>query len=194
MPDVLTIGGSPSIYSKSAALLDYTRNYVENHGLTTTSIQVREIPAEALLLAQFQHPSIQESIRLVSQARAVVFATPIYKAAYSGLLKTFLDILPQNALTGKLVLSLATGGSLAHTMALDYALKPVLASLGARHFLPGVFMTDTQVQLATTYDSITFHTEVEERFHSSLEELVHTLGPAEKSFNLLYQQEVTVRI
>ena len=155
---------------------------------------MRDIPAEDLLLAHFQHPAIQESIRLVAQARAVVFATPIYKAAYSGLLKTFLDILPQNALTGKLVLSLATGGSAAHTMALDYALKPVLASLGARHFLPGVFMTDTQVQLATTYDSITFHNEVEERFHASLQELVHTLGPAENTFNLLYQQEVTVRI
>jgi FMN reductase len=63
----------------------------------------------------------------------VVVATPVYKAAYSGLLKVFLDVLPQTALKGKLVLPLATGGSPHHMLALDYALRPVLQSLGAPH-------------------------------------------------------------
>jgi len=43
------------------------------------------------------------------------------------------------------VLPLATGGSLAHFLALDYALKPVLAALGARDILDGVYATDAQL-------------------------------------------------
>ena len=86
-----------------------------------------------------------EAVASVHAADVVVVATPIYKAAYSGLLKTFLDLLPQDALRGKTVLPLATGGSAAHLLALDYALKPVLAALGARDILDGVFATDAQL-------------------------------------------------
>lgn len=69
-------------------------------------------------------------------------ATLVYKAAYSGLLNVFLDLLPQTALKHKTVLPLATGGSLHHMLALDYALGPVLQSLSAQHILPGVYATD----------------------------------------------------
>ena len=75
-------------------------------------------------------------------------ATPVYKAAYSGVLKVFLDLLSQNALQGKTVLPLATGGSPHHMLALDYALRPVLQSLGAKHILPGIYATDAQVPLS----------------------------------------------
>jgi FMN reductase len=56
-------------------------------------------------------------------------------------------VLPQTALKGKLVLPLATGGSPHHMLALDYALRPVLQSLGARHILPGIYATDQGVPL-----------------------------------------------
>ena len=63
-------------------------------------------------------------------------------------LKVFLDLLPQNALQGKTVLPLATGGSPHHMLALDYALRPVLQSLGAKHILSGIYATDAQVTLS----------------------------------------------
>ena len=63
----------------------------------------------------------------------------------SGVLKVFLDLLPQTALKGKVVLPLATGGSPHHMLALDYALRPVLQSLGAKHILPGVYASDSQI-------------------------------------------------
>jgi len=81
----------------------------------------------------------------VRQADAVVVATPVYKAAYSGLLKAFLDLLPQDGLAGKLVLPLATGGSQSHMLALDYALRPVLASMAARSILPSIYATSDQL-------------------------------------------------
>jgi FMN reductase len=75
----------------------------------------------------------------------VVVATPVYKAAYSGILKAFLDLLPQFGLTNKLVLPLATGGSQSHMLALDYALRPVLSSLNPKHVLPSIYATEAQV-------------------------------------------------
>ena len=81
----------------------------------------------------------------MAEADIVVVATPVYKAAYSGVLKVFLDLLPQTALKGKTVLPLATGGSPHHMLALDYALRPVLQSLGAKNILPGIYATDAQV-------------------------------------------------
>ena len=59
--------------------------------------------------------------------------------------RVFLDLLPQTALAGKTVLPLATGGSPHHMLALDYALRPVLQSLGAKYILPGIYATDAQV-------------------------------------------------
>ncbi len=146
---VLLIGGSPTEHSRSAALLDAVaqrlREQVDGRRLPIDRLRVRDMSPQALLLADWAHPSVARAIEQVANARALVIATPVYKAAYSGVLKVFLDLLPQTALKGKAVLPLATGGSPHHMLALDYALRPVLQSLGARHILPGVYATDTQV-------------------------------------------------
>ena len=71
----------------------------------------------------------------------------MYKAAYSGLLKALLDLLPQYALEGKTVLPLATGGSIAHVLAIDYALRPVLSAMGAAHVVQGWFVLDRHITL-----------------------------------------------
>ena len=145
-PTALLIAGSPSEPSRSAALLDaVSRRLARKGGLNVVRLNVRDLPAEALLLARWDHPAIVNALAQVAQARAVVVATPVYKAAYSGVLKAFLDLLPQTALKDKTVLPLATGGSPHHMLALDYALRPVLQSLSARHILPGVYATDAQV-------------------------------------------------
>ena len=79
----------------------------------------------------------------MKNAHGIIVATPIYKASFSGLLKAALDILPQYAFVGKVILPLGTGGSLAHMLALDYALRPVLQSMGARHIVQSHFVLDT---------------------------------------------------
>jgi FMN reductase len=56
-------------------------------------------------------------------------------------MKLFLDVLPQFGLAKKVVLPLATGGTLAHVLALDYGLRPVLQSMGARWVVPSFFVT-----------------------------------------------------
>jgi FMN reductase len=142
---IIGIHGSPSARSRSGSLLAVAQSRLQTVVGNSHLIAVRELPPQALLHAQFEHPLILQALAEVAQAQVVLIATPIYKAAYSGLLKSFLDLLPQDALRGKTVLPLATGGSIAHLLALDYALKPVLSALGARDILDPVYATDAQV-------------------------------------------------
>lgn len=142
---ILLIAASPGQKSRSAALLAAAAEQLQLLGLSTQTLRLRELPAQALLHADFQHEQIQAALESVRRAQVVVLATPIYKASYAGLLKTFLDLLPQDGLQGKTVWSLASGGSLAHLLALDYSLLPVLTSLGARQLVDGVYATDAQL-------------------------------------------------
>jgi FMN reductase len=144
---VLLIAGSPSERSRSAALLDAVAQRLQFRGVQVERLHIRDLSAQALILADFGHPTISHALGRVAKADVVVVATPVYKAAYSGVLKVFLDLLPQTGLAGKTVLPLATGGSPNHMLALDYALRPVLQSLGAKHILSGIYATDAQVTL-----------------------------------------------
>ncbi|HEU4323930.1 MAG TPA: NADPH-dependent FMN reductase [Roseiflexaceae bacterium] len=146
MAAILTIGGSPSAVSRSSAVLEYARAQIGRAGLEAEGLSVRDLPPEDLIFARFGSPAIQEAQARVAAAQGVIVATPVYKAAYSGVLKTFLDLLPAGALAGKTVLPIATGGAPTHMLALDYALKPVLAALGAQQTLAGVYILDAQIQ------------------------------------------------
>ena len=140
---IVALAGSPSANSRSTALLRHVLSRFDDR-VARTEIVLRDLPPAALVRADFDDPAIRRAREQVAAARLVVIATPIYKASFSGLLKTFLDLLPQDALRGKTVLALGTGGSHAHLLALDYALKPVLAALGARHILDAVYAADAQ--------------------------------------------------
>ena len=141
---IVAISGSPSANSRSTALLRHVLARFDD-GVPRAEIALRELPPAALVRAELADAAIAGALAQVAAARLVLVATPIYKAAYSGLLKTFLDLLPQDGLRGKTVLAIGTGGSSAHLLALDYALKPVLATLGARHILDTIYAVDAQL-------------------------------------------------
>lgn len=143
--NIVSLSGSPSPRSRSRWLLQLAQTRLESNASEASLIAVRELPSAALLDADTRAEPIRRAIDQIARAELLLVATPIYKAAYSGLLKLFLDLLPPDTLRGKTVLPLATGGSLAHFLALDYALKPVLAALGARDILDGVYATDAQL-------------------------------------------------
>lgn len=145
MATILSVSGSPSATSRTARLLRHLDQRLTAQGHEVIPFDVRDLPAEALLGADFRHPAIVQATALVAQADGVVVGTPVYKAAYSGLLKSLLDLLPQYALAGKTILPLATGGSTAHVLAIDYALRPVLSSMGAAHIVPGWFTLDKDI-------------------------------------------------
>ena len=175
---VLLIAGSPSERSRTAALLDAAGQRLATRGALVERLRVRDLSPQALLLADFGHPSVSKAIGQVAQAQVIIVATPVYKAAYSGVLKVFLDLLPQDAFTGKTVLPLATGGSANHMLALDYALRPVLQSLGARHILAGIFATDAQVMLSPE-GSYSLSADISDRLDAAVTTLVtEALSPS----------------
>ncbi len=145
MATILTVSASPSPTSKSAA----TRRLVDAHlaglGHRVHPLDARDLPPEALLGADTGHPAIAAALDLFARADGVVVVTPVYKAAYSGLLKTLLDLLPQSGLARKVVLPLATGGTTAHVLAIDYALRPVLSSLGSAQIVQGYFVLEQDI-------------------------------------------------
>jgi FMN reductase len=145
MMQVLTLAGSPSRQSRSAGLLKHAGHWLETHGVAVSRWQVRDFPAEDLLYGNFASPAVLGFIEDLAKADGLLVATPIYKASFSGALKTLLDVLPERALAGKVVLPLATGGSPAHLLALDYALKPVLGALKAQELLQGVYADDSLI-------------------------------------------------
>lgn len=174
----LLLAGSPSQHSRSAALLDAVAQRLRGRGAQVDRIHIRDLSPQALLLADTGHPSISQAVAQVAAARVLVVSTPVYKAAYSGVLKVFLDLLAQTALQGKTVLPLATGGSPHHMLALDYALRPVLQSLGAKHILPGIYATDAQIT-ATAQGSYTIGTDIAARLDDAVHTLItETLRPA----------------
>ncbi|WP_338506305.1 NADPH-dependent FMN reductase [Pseudomonas poae] len=142
---VVTLGGSPSQRSRSGVLLEKTRQWLQDKDVEVVSYQVRDFPAEDLLHARFDSPKVVDLLQQVANADGLVIATPVYKASFSGALKTVLDLLPERALAHKVVLPMATGGSIAHMLAVDYALKPVLSALKAQELLHGIFAEDSQI-------------------------------------------------
>lgn len=109
-------------------------------GHQIVEVRVRDLPAGPLLWRHVDHPGIAPALAAVAAADAVVVSSAVLQASFSGLLKVFLDLLPQRGLAGKPVLPLLTGGSPAHVLALDYSLRPVLQALGAAHIASGRYV------------------------------------------------------
>jgi len=178
MPLIVTIGGSPSGPSKSASILELARQRLQTGGFTTHSIAVRSLNTEDLIYGRYNSTELQSTFEVVQQADGVIVATPIYKAAYSGVLKVYLDLLPTNAFASKIVLPIATGGSPAHSLVIDYALRPVLVALGAPHILTGVYLIDSEMKPTdsnTDPGALQLESSAEARLFGALDELARLL-------------------
>ena len=173
---VVTLGGSPSQRSRSGVLLDKTRQWLQQQGVEVVSYQVRDFPAEDLLHARFDSPKVIDLLQQVANADGLVIATPVYKASFSGALKTVLDLLPERALAHKVVLPMATGGSIAHMLAVDYALKPVLSALKAQELLHGIFAEDSQIAYGEGSAQAQLVPVLEQRLHEALEQLYSAMA------------------
>jgi FMN reductase len=104
-------------------------------GITAT-VEVVELREHARdladnLLTGFPNASLRAAVETVVGADGVVAVTPIFSASYSGLFKTFFDVLARDALTGTPVLMGATAGTARHSLALEHAVRPLFAHLRA---------------------------------------------------------------
>lgn len=91
------------------------------------------------LLTGFAPPALDAAVNTVVSADALIAVTPIFSTSYSGLFKSFIDVLDPDVLTGKPVLIGANAGTARHSLAIDYAIRPLFAYLHADAVSTGVF-------------------------------------------------------
>jgi FMN reductase len=101
--------------------------------LDTRVIELRDHAHDLMnhLLTGFPSAGLGEAIDAVTEADALIAVTPIFNASYSGLFKSFFDVLDHEAMVDKPVLTAATGGTARHSLALEHAVRPMFAYLRA---------------------------------------------------------------
>lgn len=97
-------------------------------------------------------PQATEALDQVRACELAIFASPTYKATYTGLLKLFLDQFPANGLSGITAVPLMLGAGPHHAMAPDFLLKPVLVELGATCPIRGLYLLDSAYEAAEVLD------------------------------------------
>ncbi|MFJ7904270.1 FMN reductase [Streptomyces sp. NPDC096198] len=110
----------------------------------TAETEVIELRALAVAVANnlvtgFPPPQLADVIEAVTRADGLVTVTPVFSASYSGLFKSFFDLLDPGALAGKPVLIGATGGTARHSLVLDHALRPLFTYLRTVVLPTGVY-------------------------------------------------------
>jgi FMN reductase len=101
------------------------------HQVAVSVIELRELSADisSALVTALITPKLTRAITVLRDADAIIAATPVYKAAPSGLLTSFLDVLDNDLLIAKPVVLAATAGTARHALVADDQLRPLFAYL-----------------------------------------------------------------
>lgn len=119
----------------------------------------------------FPSEKLEAALSTVTKADALVAVTPVFTASYSGLFKSFFDVVEDGALRGKPTLLAATAGTSRHSLVLEHALRPLFAYLRA-------FTVPTGVFAATEDFGDTSQNRLDERIERAADELVTLLRGA----------------
>ena len=121
-----------------------------------TVIELRDLAVDVTnnMLTGFPSPSLAAAIAAVTSADALIAVTPVFTASYSGLFKSFFDVLDKDSLVGKPVLIAATGGTERHSLVLDYQLRPMFAYLRAEVTPTGVYAASSDFGSPSLHDRV----------------------------------------
>jgi FMN reductase len=170
---IIIITGSPVQPSRSLGLAQLVERRLLREAFRVRMLHVRDLPPQALFHADFEDPKVKEATAWVAQADGVIAVSPVYKAAYTGTFKTFIDMLPQFALRDKIVLPLLVGGSLAHVLAIDCAVRPMLQSLDPWLIVNGLFLLDKTIDVSERLAKLP--PEVDERLQQTMQAFIDGL-------------------
>jgi FMN reductase len=142
MSDIVVVVGNPRPASRTHAVAARAARAVAI-GARITTIDLAEL-APHLLLPD-PGPEVTAALEEIKAADIVLVASPTYKGTYTGLLKSFLDLLPGGALAGKVALPLLVMGSPRHALAVEVHLRPLLVELGATVPTPGLAIVEADL-------------------------------------------------
>ncbi len=138
----VAVSGSPRAPSKSKLLAELMLAALARGGCETRMIDVAELPADALV-ARASAPEMDAALAAVGEAQIVVAASPTYRALYTGVMKSFFDLMPHGLLANKICVPIHTAGSPQHFLTIEYGMRPLFASLDGVP-IAGVYATDDQ--------------------------------------------------
>jgi FMN reductase len=142
---IVTVVGNPRSGSRTLTVATKAAETISNQlGLDAGDV----VDLSGLALALFSpepSPGVEVALELVLDASILVVASPTYKGTYTGLLKSFLDKLPNQALAGKHALPLLVLGDPKHTLAVEVHLRPLLVELGAGVPTPGLAVLESRI-------------------------------------------------
>jgi FMN reductase len=109
--------------------------------MTVSVIELRPLgrPIVDAMLAGFAAPELESAFETVAEADGLIAVSPAFNASYSGLFKSFFDVLPEQTLSDMPVLIAATGGTERHSLVLEHALRPMFSYLHAVVSPTGVY-------------------------------------------------------
>jgi FMN reductase len=124
---VVAVVGNPQAQSRTRTAAEAVATLLAA-GAETATIDLADHGPELL---EWGSPAVAELKAQVLGSSRLVIASPTYKAAYTGLLKLFLDQFGKGELAGTLTVPMMTGGSADHSLAVEVHLRPVLVEIGA---------------------------------------------------------------
>ncbi|WP_430646210.1 FMN reductase [Agromyces sp. GXS1127] len=142
---VVSAGLSTPSSSRQLAdrLLADSANLLQERGVEVEAkvFELRDLAHDITnhLLMGFAPPKLEEALDAVASADGLIVVTPIFTTSYAGLFKSFIDVIDPQALTDLPVLIGATGGTPRHSLAIDYAIRPLFTYLHAIPVPTGVF-------------------------------------------------------
>ncbi len=154
---ILGVAGSIGQSWHTRLLVEAVLTAAVAEGVETEMLDLSQTPLDfaANLGTEAYGPNTQRAITLAGQADGFVFGSPIYRATYTGVLKNFFDLMPVEAMLGKVAGLVATGGSLHHYLTLDFTFRPIMTFFNM-HTVPGVlygsredFLTDRQLSASS---------------------------------------------
>jgi FMN reductase len=143
MTQLVVISAGLSVPSSTRLLADrLTAATVEAlEDVEVTHVELRDLAHQVTdqLLTGFPGAELSAAQEAVRAADGLIVVTPVFSASYSGLFKSFFDVLETGVLDGKPVLVAATAGTARHSLVLEHALRPLFAYLHAVVVPTGVF-------------------------------------------------------
>jgi FMN reductase len=139
-PSVVALVGNPRVGSRTLTAAAHVAGRL---GVGVTSIDLATIGHQ---LFTADRSLLDPALSAVANARLLVVATPVYKASYTGLLKSFLDLYGPDGLAGVVAVPLVVSGNSAHALVGEVHLRPLLVELGAT--VPTRSLTVTEAELA----------------------------------------------
>lgn len=108
---------------------------------TTSVVDLRRFGRSIMdaMLTGFAGAELEEIFEALARADGLIAVTPAFNASFSGLFKSFFDVLPEETLSDMPVLIAATGGTERHSLVLEHALRPMFSYLHAVVSPTGVY-------------------------------------------------------